>query len=86
MSDSSDLTLSAAQRTIAGLRWADDMSGAGQGFRLLQLTTPASRGAKGGPWARARNIFWCAPWAGGVQSRGMTNRQAEGDGAPVGQH
>jgi hypothetical protein len=48
MSNSSDLTSSAAQGTIAALRQADDISEAGQGFRVLEFTPPVSSGARGG--------------------------------------
>jgi hypothetical protein len=47
MSNSSGLAWSAAKGTIAALRLADDIPGAGQGFRLLQFTAPVSSGARG---------------------------------------
>ena len=49
MSNSGGLGWSAAKGTIAALRLADDIPGAGQGFRLLQFTAPVSSGARGPP-------------------------------------
>jgi S1-C subfamily serine protease len=49
MSNSSGLAWSAAKRIIAALRLAEDLPGAGQGFRLLRFTPPVSSGARGGP-------------------------------------
>jgi S1-C subfamily serine protease len=48
MSSSGGFAWSAAKGTIAALRLADDIPGAGQGFRLLQFTPPVSSGARGG--------------------------------------
>jgi S1-C subfamily serine protease len=49
VSSSSGLGWSASKGIIAALRLADEIPGAGQGFRLLQFTAPVSSGASGGP-------------------------------------
>ena len=49
VSSSSGLSWSASKGIIAALRLADEIPGAGQGFRLLQFTAPVSSGASGGP-------------------------------------
>jgi len=49
VSGSSGLGWSASKGIVAALRAADEVPGAGQGFRLLQFTAPVSGGASGGP-------------------------------------
>jgi S1-C subfamily serine protease len=56
MSSSSGLASSAAKGTIAALRLADDIPGAGQGFRLLRFTAPVSSGARGGPLVGSQGV------------------------------
>jgi len=45
------LAWSASKGIISALRLADEVPGAGQGYRLLQFTAPVSGGASGGPLA-----------------------------------
>ena len=73
VSNSSGLGWSASKGIIAALRLADEIPGAGQGFRLLQFTAPVSGGASGGPLADARGALLgiitkgIAPGRGGTQ-------------------
>jgi len=49
VASSNGLPWSASKGIIAAVRLADDIPGAGQGFRLLQFTAPVGSGASGGP-------------------------------------
>jgi hypothetical protein len=49
VSSSNGLNWSASKGIISALRLADEVPGAGQGYRLLQFTAPVSSGASGGP-------------------------------------
>jgi hypothetical protein len=57
VSNSSGLAWSASKGIIAALRLADEIPGAGQGFRVLQFTAPVSGGASGGPLADSRGAL-----------------------------
>jgi S1-C subfamily serine protease len=57
VSNSSGLGWSASKGIIAALRLADEIPGAGQGFRVLQFTAPVSGGASGGPLADSRGAL-----------------------------
>jgi hypothetical protein len=57
VSNSSGLGWSASKGVIAALRLADEIPGAGQGFRVLQFTAPVSGGASGGPLADSQGAL-----------------------------
>ena len=57
VSSSSGLGWSASKGVIAALRPADEIPGAGQGFRVLQFTAPVSGGASGGPLVDAQGAL-----------------------------
>jgi hypothetical protein len=57
VSNSGGLGWSASKGIIAALRLADEIPGAGQGFRVLQFTAPVSGGASGGPLADSRGAL-----------------------------
>jgi hypothetical protein len=57
VSNSSGLAWSASKGIIAALRLADEIPGAGQGFRVLQFTAPVGGGASGGPLADSRGAL-----------------------------
>jgi len=65
VSNSSGLAWSASKGIIAALRLADEIPGAGQGFRVLQFTAPVSGGASGGPLVDSRGALL------GVITRGI---------------
>jgi hypothetical protein len=49
VTNSEGLAWSASKGILSAVRMADEIPGAGQGFKLLQFTAPVSRGASGGP-------------------------------------
>lgn len=49
VTNSTGLTWSATQGIFAAIRLADEVPGAGQGYRVLQFTAPVAPGASGGP-------------------------------------
>ena len=57
VSNSSGLGWSASKGIVAALRLADEIPGAGQGYRLLQFTAPVSGGASGGPLVDSRGAL-----------------------------
>jgi hypothetical protein len=57
VSSSNGLGWSASKGVISALRLADEVPGAGQGYRLLQFTAPVSGGASGGPLADSRGTL-----------------------------
>jgi hypothetical protein len=57
VSHSSGLGWSASKGIIAALRLADEIPGAGQGFRLFQFTAQTSGGASGGPLVDSRGTL-----------------------------
>ena len=54
VTNSNNLTWSATQGIFAAVRLADEIPGAGQGYRVLQFTAPVAPGASGGPLVDAR--------------------------------
>jgi hypothetical protein len=69
VSNSGGLAWSACKGIIAALRLADEIPGAGQGFRVLQFTAPVSGGASGGPLVDARGALL------GVITKGIASGQ-----------
>jgi len=69
VSNSSGLGWSASKGIIAALRLADEIPGAGQGFRVLQFTAPVSGGASGGPLVDARGNLL------GIITKGIASTQ-----------
>jgi hypothetical protein len=57
VSNSNGLGWSASKGIMAALRLADEIPGAGQGFRVLQFTAPVSGGASGGPLVDSRGAL-----------------------------
>ncbi len=57
VSSSGGLGWSASKGVISALRLADEVPGAGQGYRLLQFTAPVGGGASGGPLADSRGAL-----------------------------
>lgn len=57
VSNSNGLGWSASKGILAASRLADEIPGAGQGFRLLQFTAPISKGASGGPLVDSRGAL-----------------------------
>jgi len=53
VASSAGLPWSASKGVIAASRLADEIPGAGQGYRLLQFTAPVSAGSSGGPLVNA---------------------------------
>lgn len=53
VSTSAGLPWSASQGVLAASRLADEIPGAGQGYRLLQFTAPVAAGSSGGPLVSA---------------------------------
>ncbi|MGD0499389.1 MAG: S1C family serine protease [Bryobacteraceae bacterium] len=54
VTNSNGLAWSATQGIFAALRMADEIPGAGQGYRVLQFTAPVAPGASGGPLVDAK--------------------------------
>ena len=54
VTNSGGLTWSATQGIFAAMRMADEIPGAGQGYRVLQFTAPIAHGASGGPLVDAK--------------------------------
>jgi len=54
VTNSNGLTWSASQGIFAAIRMADEIPGAGQGYRVLQFTAPVARGSSGGPLVDAK--------------------------------
>lgn len=67
VSSSSGLAWSASAGIISALRLADEVPGAGQGYRLLQFTAPVSGGASGGPLVDSHGALL------GIITRGMAS-------------
>ncbi len=57
VSNSNGLGWSASKGILAASRQADEIPGAGQGFRVLQFTAPVSGGASGGPLVDSRGAL-----------------------------
>jgi hypothetical protein len=77
VSNSSGLGWSASKGIIAALRVADEIPGAGQGFRVLQFTAPVSPGASGGPLVDSRGNLL------GIITKGMASGTSAGAGFAV---
>jgi hypothetical protein len=77
VSTSSGLGWSASKGIIAALRLADEIPGAGQGFRVLQFTAPVSPGASGGPVVDSRGALL------GIIIKGMASGTSAGPGFAV---
>jgi len=54
VTNSNNLSWSATQGIFSALRMADEIPGAGQGYRVLQFSAPVAPGASGGPLVDAR--------------------------------
>ena len=74
VSNSNGLGWSASKGIFAASRLADDVPGAGQGYRVLQFTAPVGGGASGGPLVDSQGALvgiitrGTASGAGGAQS------------------
>ena len=74
VSNSNGLGWSASKGIIAASRLADEIPGAGQGFRVLQFTAPVSAGTSGGPLVDSQGAVigiitsGISSGSGGVQS------------------
>jgi hypothetical protein len=64
------LTWSATQGIFAAIRMADEIPGAGQGYRVLQFTAPVAPGSSGGPLVDAKGNLV------GIITRGNTQGTA----------
>jgi hypothetical protein len=67
VSSSNGLGWTASEGVISALRLADEVPGAGQGYRLLQFTAPVSAGASGGPLVDSRGDLL------GIITKGMAS-------------
>ncbi len=54
VTNSNNLTWTATQGIFSAIRVADEVPGAGHGYRMLQFTAPVAPGASGGPLADSR--------------------------------
>jgi hypothetical protein len=54
VTNSNNLSWSATQGIFSAFRLADEIPGAGQGYRVLQFTVPVAPGASGGPLVDAK--------------------------------
>jgi Trypsin-like peptidase domain len=57
VSNSNGLAWSASKGIFAASRMADEIPGAGQGYRVLQFTAPVSGGASGGPVVDSKGML-----------------------------
>lgn len=57
VTNSGGLEWSATQGIFSALRMADEVPGAGQGYRVLQFTAPVSSGASGGPLVDGKGLL-----------------------------
>jgi len=75
VSNTSGLSWSASKGIFAASRMADEIPGAGQGYRVLQFSAPVNTGASGGPLVDSRGNLV------GIITSGM--RSGEGFAVPV---
>src|SRR5262249_50704924 len=54
VTNSNGLSWSATQGIFAAMRMADEIAGAGNGYRILQFTAPVGAGSSGGPLVDAK--------------------------------
>jgi S1-C subfamily serine protease len=66
VTSSSGLGWSATEGIFSGMRTADEVNGAGSGYRLIQFTAPVAPGASGGPLVNGRGELV------GIITRGMS--------------
>lgn len=65
VTNSNGLSWSATQGIFSGVRFADEIAGAGVGYRVLQFTSPIAPGASGGP------VVDCKGALVGIITKGM---------------
>ena len=82
VSNSNGLGWSASKGIFAASRLADEVPGAGQGYRLLQFTAPVSHGASGGPLVDSRGTL-VGIITSGVSSRSREVQSGAGFAVPI---